>query len=80
MDIQEPNPLHECLFEYASTLGTVGLSIGISTALAPDGVLWAETAGMFLGRLEFFVVAVALVRIASDATRLFPRLARFARR
>lgn len=63
-------PLQECLFEYASALGTVGLSIGISTAQAPDGVLWAETVGMFLGRLEFFVVAVALVRLRMDLPRL----------
>jgi trk system potassium uptake protein TrkH len=63
-------PLQECLFEYASALGTVGLSIGISGATAPDGVLWAEIAGMFLGRLEFFVVAVALARLATDLPRL----------
>jgi trk system potassium uptake protein TrkH len=50
----------ESLFEYGSALGTVGLSVGVTNAEAPISVLWAEIAGMFLGRLEIFVVLLAL--------------------
>jgi trk system potassium uptake protein TrkH len=55
--------LRDALFEYASAVGTVGLSIGITAAAAPPAILWAESAGMFLGRLEFFVVFVALGKL-----------------
>lgn len=52
--------LETALFEFASALGTVGLSAGATSASAPDAVLWIEIAGMFLGRLEFFIVFTAL--------------------
>ena len=58
--------LKESLFEYASALGTVGLSIGVTGARTPPTILWAEIVGMFLGRLEFFVVMVSLVKVARD--------------
>jgi len=58
--------LKNALFEFASAVGTVGLSIGITSATAPPGVLWAEIIGMFLGRLEFFVVFVSLGKIIRD--------------
>ena len=59
-------PLQESLFEYASTLGTVGLSIGITAADAPVPVLWTQTIGMFLGRLEFFTVFIGVVCMLRD--------------
>ena len=55
--------LKESLFEFASALGTVGLSVGVTAADAPAGLLWTQTIGMLLGRLEFFVVFVGLGRI-----------------
>ncbi|MDJ0746291.1 MAG: TrkH family potassium uptake protein [Xenococcaceae cyanobacterium MO_167.B27] len=58
--------LPESLFEYASALSTVGLSVGVTTPDAPIGLLWTEIAGMFLGRLEFFPVFVGLIRIYQD--------------
>ena len=58
--------LAESLFEYASTLSTVGLSVGVTTADAPVGLLWTQIAGMFLGRLEFFPVFVGLIRLYQD--------------
>jgi trk system potassium uptake protein TrkH len=61
--------LRDALFEYASAVGTVGLSIGITAADAPPGILWAESVGMFLGRLEFFVVFVALGQAAGRFRR-----------
>lgn len=59
--------LRESLFEFSSAVGTVGLSIGITSASAPPLVLWTETLGMFLGRLEFFVIFIALGKIAGDS-------------
>ena len=58
--------LSESLFEYASALSTVGLSVGVTAPDAPIGLLWTEIAGMFLGRLEFLTVFVGLIRISRD--------------
>ena len=58
--------LQDSLFEYASTLGTVGLSVGVTAADAPAGVLWTQVVGMFLGRLEFFTVFVGVVCLLRD--------------
>lgn len=66
-------PIDEALFEYASAQGTVGLSLGVTAPDSPLGVLWTQIAGMFLGRLEFFVVFIGLARIARDLPSLLPR-------
>jgi Trk-type K+ transport system membrane component len=58
--------LEDSLFEFASALSTVGISVGITAADAPHGVLWIQTAAMLLGRLEFFTVVIGLVRIFND--------------
>jgi trk system potassium uptake protein TrkH len=68
--------LAESLFEFASALGTVGLSVGVTGAQTPPAVLWAEIVGMFLGRLEFFVVIVSLLRILRDVPSLVGRARR----
>ncbi|WP_235112124.1 TrkH family potassium uptake protein [Acaryochloris sp. 'Moss Beach'] len=62
--------LPDSLFEYASTLSTVGLSVGVTAADAPTGLLWTQTIGMFLGRLEFFTVFVGLIRLYKDVPAL----------
>lgn len=54
------------LFEFASSLSAVGLSVGVTTADAPTGLLWVETVGMFLGRLEFFTVFVGVIKFLTD--------------
>lgn len=64
--------LKESLFEYASALGTVGLSVGVTSPSAPVGVLWAEIVGMLLGRLEFFVIFVSGAKILRDAGHMLP--------
>jgi trk system potassium uptake protein TrkH len=56
----------EAMFESASSLSTVGLSVGVTSASAPPAVLWTETAGMFLGRLEFFIVFISIWKIIRD--------------
>jgi trk system potassium uptake protein TrkH len=58
--------LQEGLFEFASALGTVGVSVGVTAPGAPSGVLWAEIVAMILGRLEFFTVIIGLIRLARD--------------
>jgi len=35
-------PLQTAFFEFASAIGTVGLSVGVTTATAPAGQLWVE--------------------------------------
>ena len=62
--------LKESVFEYASAVGTVGLSVGVTLPTAPPGVLWAEIAGMFLGRLEFFVVLASAAKLTRDLRNL----------
>jgi len=62
--------LRDSLFEFASALGTVGLSVGITNASSPPIVLWTEILGMFLGRLEFFVVFVSLGKIIRDSATI----------
>jgi trk system potassium uptake protein TrkH len=58
--------LRDALFEFASAQGTVGLSLGLTAPDAPGAVLWAEILGMFLGRLEFFVVFASLAKLVRD--------------
>ncbi|MGC9334738.1 MAG: TrkH family potassium uptake protein, partial [Anaerolineae bacterium] len=63
-------PVQDSLFEYTSALSTVGNSVGITAPDAPAGVLWAEIVAMFLGRLEFFAIAIGLIRIVGDMPTL----------
>ena len=53
-------PLASCMFEFASSLGTVGLSIGLTGLETRAATLFAEIAGMLLGRLEIFLVFTGL--------------------
>lgn len=59
-------PLKESMFEFASCVGTVGLSMGITSASAPVGIIWTQIVGMILGRLEFFVIFIAFIKIFRD--------------
>ena len=52
--------LIEAMFDFASSLGTVGLSIGITGPLTPPLALIVEMAGMLLGRLEIFIVLIGI--------------------
>lgn len=64
-----PQSLQHALFEYASTLGTVGLSVGITGYNAHPVILWTSTLSMFLGRLEFYVVFIAIFKLSSDLAK-----------
>jgi trk system potassium uptake protein len=57
------------LFEFASALGTVGLSVGITSYDANPIILWTSTLGMFLGRLEFYVIFIAIAKIVIDVKK-----------
>lgn len=63
--------LKDALFEFASALGTVGLSVGVTSASMPQAVLWTEVAGMFLGRLEFYIIIVSMIKLIRDLPQLF---------
>ncbi len=52
--------LHEAMFEFASSLSTVGLSIGLTSPTASSGLLIVEIVGMLMGRLEILPVLYAL--------------------
>ena len=69
-------PLQDSMFEFASSLGTVGLSVGITAYGASPVIHWTAITGMFMGRLEIYVVLIAVVRMASDGKK-FLREKRF---
>lgn len=56
----------EAMFEFASSLGTVGLSIGITNPMTNTPTLWVEIAGMLLGRLEIVIVLLGFKTMISS--------------
>jgi trk system potassium uptake protein TrkH len=58
--------LIDSMFEYASCLSTVGLSVGLTSPNANGIVLWTEIIGMFLGRLEFLIVFFSIIKMFKD--------------
>lgn len=62
--------LQDSLFEFASTIGTVGLSVGVTMPTTPPVVLWAQIVGMFFGRLEIYVLFVAGIKIYKDMRKM----------
>ncbi|NCB33734.1 MAG: TrkH family potassium uptake protein, partial [Erysipelotrichia bacterium] len=52
--------LADAMFEFASALGTVGLSIGLTSPSTNNATLIVETVGMILGRLEIFIVFIGI--------------------
>ena len=63
----------ESLFEYASALGTVGLSVGVTAPDMPSVGMWAMIVGMLLGRLEIYVVFIGFIKVGKDLKRLMVR-------
>ncbi|MEL7648368.1 MAG: TrkH family potassium uptake protein [Sedimentibacter sp.] len=61
--------LKESLFEFASAIGTVGLSVGVTGIHTPPTALWAMTFGMLLGRLEIFVVFYSIMNVVRKFCR-----------
>lgn len=52
--------LQSAMFEFASALGTVGLSVGLTGPQTSEIILIIEMLGMLLGRLEIFVVFIGM--------------------
>ena len=52
--------LKDAMFDFASSLGTVGLSIGITNPSTNEASLLIEIVGMILGRLEIFGVLLGI--------------------
>ncbi|MCM2287071.1 MAG: TrkH family potassium uptake protein [Desulfobacula sp.] len=66
--------LSDSLFEFASSLGTVGLSVGVTAVGMPDVALWAEILAMFVGRFEIIVLIVSLIKLSKDVRCMAPGL------
>ena len=62
--------IKDSLFEFASALGTVGLPVGVTDQEASPVVLWTGIIGMFLGRLESFVVVWGTMEIFHDVYKI----------
>ena len=58
LTITTNSTLTEAMFEFASSLGTVGLSIGITGPATTSITLIIQMIGMTLGRLEIFIVLI----------------------
>ncbi len=56
LTVTEGCSLTEAMFEFASTIGTVGLSIGLTGPSTGTATLIIQMFGMILGRLEIFIV------------------------
>lgn len=65
--------LTEAMFDFASSLSTVGLSIGITGPATNDATLIIEMMGMLLGRLEIFIVVIGFTYGFSAIKKLFTR-------
>lgn len=66
--------LTEAMFEFASALGTVGLSIGLTSPDTGAATLVVEMVGMILGRLEIFIVFIGAYSIFSALKRKLYRI------
>lgn len=65
--------IQDSMFEFSSALSTVGLSVGITGFDAPALIHWTAIFGMFLGRLEVFVVLVGAARVVTDSRNYIGR-------
>ena len=65
--------LWEGMFDFASSLGTVGLSSGITGPDTAAPVLIIEMIGMLLGRLEIFIVLMSITFGFSSVKHFFSR-------
>ena len=61
--------LKESMFEFASAIGTIGLSVGITGPEMPLASKIAQIFGMWLGRLEFIAIFHAFIRLGRSLFR-----------
>ncbi|MFR6327933.1 MAG: TrkH family potassium uptake protein, partial [Eisenbergiella sp.] len=60
-------------FEFASALGTVGLSIGVTGPASNNATLIVEMTGMLLGRLEIFIIFIGFYCMADRIKNILVR-------
>lgn len=65
--------LTSAMFDFASSLGTVGLSIGITGPTTNMATLIVEIFGMFLGRLEIFIVFIGVHELGIYARKILKK-------
>ncbi|MEF9962582.1 MAG: TrkH family potassium uptake protein [Erysipelotrichaceae bacterium] len=65
--------LMDAMFDFASSLGTVGLSIGITNPTTNDATLLIEIFGMLMGRLEIFIVIIGAYSGFARIKNMFKR-------
>lgn len=61
--------LVDSMFEFASSLGTVGLSIGIISYNAPSLILLTSILGMIFGRMEIYVILYAIINSVTNLSK-----------
>lgn len=66
--------LTTAMFDFASSLGGVGLTMGITGPQASNATLIIEMAGMILGRLEIFIVFVGIHSLCSRIKKKIVKL------
>ena len=54
--------LEYAMFEFSSAIGNVGLSIGVTNSEADPLIHWTAIIGMFVGRLEIYIVFLGLIQ------------------
>ena len=59
----------DSMFEFASALSTVGLSIGVTSTTTHPVAMWTMSIGMLIGRLEILVVFTAIIKICKDGKK-----------
>lgn len=74
MVLTSQHSLTEVMFEFASALGTVGLSVGVTSVSASNAVLVIEMVGMLLGRLEIFIVLFGFSTFLNSIKRFISRI------
>ncbi len=63
----------QSFFEFASALGNVGLTIGITSPNLAPILLWTLSIGMILGRLEILLVFVFFIKIFEQFSYIFKK-------
>ncbi len=54
--------LEASMYEFSAILGTGGLSAGICSPTASPVIMWTGILGMFIGRLEIYILFIAISR------------------
>lgn len=64
----------ESIFEFTSTLGTIGLSYGIIGSNPSPLILWTTIVGMLFARLESYIIIIAFTKIFIDFKRAITKM------